>query len=90
MRNEIADFELLCFTMKVSIITAVLNNKSLIENCIYSVLRQSYRNLEFIIIDGGSTDGTVEIIKKYENEVSKWISEPDTGIYDALNKGITK
>lgn len=74
--------------MKVSIITAVLNNKELIEACMQSVLAQTYRNIEYIIIDGGSADGTLEVIKKHENKIAKWISEPDKGIYDALNKGI--
>jgi glycosyltransferase len=76
--------------MKVSIITAVFNSKPHIETCMRSVLSQTYRNIEYIIIDGGSTDGTIEIIKKYGNKVTKWISEPDNGIYDAMNKGIRK
>ncbi len=74
--------------MKVSIITVVYNNKYYIEECINSVLGQTYKNLEFIVIDGGSTDGTIEIVNKYENKLSKFISEPDNGIYDAMNKGI--
>jgi glycosyltransferase involved in cell wall biosynthesis len=74
--------------MNVSIITAVFNNKSHIADCITSVLNQSYKNIEYIIIDGGSTDGTRDVIKKYDGKISKWISEPDNGIYDALNKGI--
>jgi glycosyltransferase involved in cell wall biosynthesis len=53
-----------------------------------SVLNQTYGNIEYIIIDGGSTDGTVDVIKKYERKVSRWLSEPDRGIYDAMNKGI--
>ena len=75
-------------TMKVSIITAVYNNTEFIEDCIRSVLDQSYKNIEHIIIDGGSTDGTLEVIKKYNKYISKWISESDKGIYDAINKGI--
>ncbi len=74
--------------MKFSVITAVYNNAAHIEDCIKSVTGQSYSNIEYIIIDGGSTDGTVDIIKKYESKLSKWVSEKDNGIYDALNKGI--
>lgn len=75
--------------MKISIITVSFNSAQYIEDCIKSVLSQSYKNIEYIIIDGGSTDGTVDIIKKYESKISKWISEPDRGIYDAMNKGIS-
>jgi len=75
--------------LKISIITVVLNNKSYLEDCINSVLNQSYRNIEYIVIDGGSTDGTLDVIRKFEKYISKWISEPDLGIYDAMNKGIT-
>ncbi len=74
--------------MKISIISVVLNNKDFIEDCIKSVLCQTYNNIEYIIIDGGSTDGTVDIIRKYEKKISRWVSEPDRGIYDAMNKGI--
>jgi len=74
--------------LKVSIITAVYNNKEFIEDCIKSVLEQSYDNIEYIIVDGGSTDGTLDIINKYKDKISKIISEKDRGIYDALNKGI--
>jgi glycosyltransferase len=75
--------------MKVSVITVVLNNREYVEDCIKSVLSQTYKNVEYIIVDGGSTNGTIEIIKKHERKISKWISEPDKGIYDAMNKGIT-
>lgn len=74
--------------MKISIISVVLNNKDLIEDCINSVLSQTYDNIEYIIIDGGSTDGTIDVIKKYDNKIARWVSEPDKGIYDAMNKGI--
>ncbi len=74
--------------MKISIISVVLNNKDFIEDCINSVLSQTYDNIEYIIIDGGSTDGTIDVIKKYDNKIARWVSEPDKGIYDAMNKGI--
>lgn len=74
--------------MKVSIITVSLNNAEYIEACIQSVINQDYVNIEYIVIDGGSTDGTIDIIKKYENKINAWISEPDEGMYDAINKGI--
>lgn len=73
---------------KISIITVVYNGEELLENTILSVIKQDYENLEYIIIDGGSTDHTIDIIKKYANNISYWISEPDKGIYDAMNKGI--
>lgn len=74
--------------MKVTIITVVYNNVYTIEKTIQSVINQSYKNIEYIIIDGGSTDGTLDIIQKYENYISYWKSEPDNGIYDAMNKGL--
>jgi glycosyltransferase involved in cell wall biosynthesis len=74
--------------VKISIITVVLNNKEHIAGCIESVLGQNYKDLEYIVIDGGSTDGTTELIRKYEDRISRWITEPDKGIYDAMNKGI--
>lgn len=74
--------------MKVSIITVVYNNVNTIQDAIESVLSQTYTDIEYIIIDGGSTDGTVEIIKSYGNKISKFISESDHGIYDAMNKGL--
>ncbi len=74
--------------MKVSIITAVYNGVETIEDCIKSVVAQTYPKTEHFIIDGGSTDGTIEIIKKYEDKIAYWVSEPDRGIYDAMNKGI--
>lgn len=74
---------------KVSILTVVYNGVGIIEETILSVLDQSYNNIEYIIIDGGSTDGTLDIIKKYESKLSLWVSEPDKGIYDAMNKGVS-
>ena len=74
--------------MKVSIITATYNSNKFLETCICSVMAQDYPDIEYILIDGGSTDSTQSIINKYSNNIVKWISEPDTGIYDAINKGI--
>ncbi|MDH5645697.1 MAG: glycosyltransferase, partial [Candidatus Heimdallarchaeota archaeon] len=72
----------------VTIITAVLNGVDTLERTILSVISQSYTNIEYIIIDGGSTDGTIDIIRKYEHAIDCWVSESDTGIYDAWNKGV--
>ena len=72
---------------KISYITPVFNQVEFIEQTIVSVITQEYPNIEYIIVDGGSTDGTLEIIKKYEDHISKIVSEPDSGMYDALNKG---
>ncbi|MHB8174029.1 MAG: glycosyltransferase family 2 protein [Nitrospirota bacterium] len=72
----------------LSIITVSYNSASTIEDAIKSVLRQTYKNLEYIVVDGGSTDGSVDIIKKYGNKISKWVSGKDGGIYDAMNKGL--
>ncbi len=74
--------------MKISIISAVYNNVETIEQAIKSVLSQKYDEIEYIVVDGGSTDGTLEIIKKYSNKIDVIISEKDNGIYEALNKGI--
>ncbi|WP_333820785.1 glycosyltransferase family 2 protein [Ohtaekwangia sp.] len=71
----------------VTVITVVYNGESSIGDTIKSVINQDYKNLEYIVIDGGSTDRTVEIIKSFENEIDLWVSEPDRGIYDAMNKG---
>jgi glycosyltransferase involved in cell wall biosynthesis len=72
----------------MTIVTVVLNGADLIEETIRSVLEQNYPNVEYIIVDGGSTDGTVDIIRKYENFIDYWVSEPDMGIYDAMNKAL--
>jgi glycosyltransferase involved in cell wall biosynthesis len=75
---------------KISIITPSFNQAQFLERTIVSVLNQNYPNLEYIIIDGGSTDGSVEIIRKYEKYLAYWISEPDKGQANALNKGFQK
>ena len=72
----------------VSIITVVYNDSKHIRDAIESVLSQDYSRLEYIVIDGGSTDGTIDIINEYVNKISVFLSEPDEGVYDALNKGI--
>jgi len=74
--------------MQYSIITINYNNKDGLEQTINSVLCQTNRNYQFIIIDGGSTDGSVDVIKKYAKDIDYWISEPDKGRYNAMNKGI--
>ena len=74
--------------MKVSTITVALNAADTIEATIKSVLNQDYKNIEYIVVDGGSTDSTLDIIKRYKNSIARVISEPDNGIYDAMNKGI--
>lgn len=73
---------------KITIITPVLNQITYIEQCIQSVLNQNYSNLEYIIVDGGSIDGTLEIIQKYCTKITYYISEPDFGQSDAINKGL--
>jgi glycosyltransferase involved in cell wall biosynthesis len=75
-------------TPLVTIITVVFNGEAGLEDTILSVLGQTYDNIEYLVVDGGSTDGTIEIIRKYEGVLDFWISEPDVGIYDAMNKGI--
>lgn len=75
--------------LKISIITVVFNGSKYLEKTIQSVINQTYQNIEYIIIDGGSTDGTLDIIKKYEDKITYWLSEPDEGIYYAMNKGIS-
>lgn len=74
--------------MRVSIITVTLNSARTLEDTIISVINQTYENIEHIIVDGGSTDDTLAIIEKYKDRIAHFISEPDKGIYDAMNKGI--
>ena len=74
--------------MKLSIITVNFNDAEGLERTIKSVISQSFKDYEFIIIDGGSTDGSVDVIKKYEKNIDYWVSEPDGGIYQGMNKGL--
>jgi glycosyltransferase len=74
--------------MKISVITVCFNSASTLETTIKSVENQTHPNIEYIIIDGGSTDDSLKIIKQYDSVISKWVSEPDKGLYDAMNKGI--
>jgi glycosyltransferase involved in cell wall biosynthesis len=74
--------------LKISIITVVWNNAATIKDAIDSVLTQTYENIEYIVVDGASTDGTVEIVQSYGEKIDKFISEKDNGLYDAMNKGI--
>lgn len=72
----------------ITVITVVLNNKLHIEQAVLSVIAQDYDNIEFIIIDGGSTDGTLDIIRRFDDRIHLWVSERDGGIYEAMNKGL--
>lgn len=77
--------------LKVSVITMTYNDCDNLKKCVAQILKQDYENIEYIVVDGGSTDGTLEIIKETKAKLQdkmKWISEPDNGLYDALNKGI--
>jgi glycosyltransferase involved in cell wall biosynthesis len=80
---------MLSFNPKLSVITIVFNNVRDIKRTMLSVLGQTYSNIEYIIIDGQSTDGTLQLIHKYQDRISKLISEKDKGIYDAMNKGLS-
>jgi glycosyltransferase involved in cell wall biosynthesis len=73
----------------ISVVTVALNGAGTIRDTIESVLNQSYGNIEFIVIDGGSSDGTLDILRQYEHAIDYWLSEKDHGIYDAMNKGIS-
>jgi glycosyltransferase involved in cell wall biosynthesis len=72
----------------ITVVTVVYNGAEFLEDTIKSVIEQTYDNVEYIIVDGGSTDGTVDIVRKYEHAIDYWVSEPDKGIYNAMNKGI--
>jgi glycosyltransferase involved in cell wall biosynthesis len=84
MQKKIIDNQ---FYPKISIITPCYNSGKYLEDTIVSVLQQGYPNLEYIIIDGGSTDNSIDIINKYQNQLTYWVSEKDNGIYDAVQKG---
>ena len=75
---------------KIALVTPVFNSARYLESTIRSVLSQGYPNLEYVIADGGSTDGSVEIIRKYESQLHAWFSEPDRGMYDAINKAFAR
>ena len=74
--------------MKISLLTVSFNSASTIKDTIESIRSQNYKDIEYIVVDGNSTDGTINILKSYDSFISKWISEPDKGIYDAMNKAI--
>jgi len=76
--------------MKISVVTINLNNNRGLEKTLDSVLKQSYKEIEYIIIDGGSNDGSVDVIKRHQNRITYWCSEKDYGIYDAMNKGMVR
>ncbi|MDH6355302.1 glycosyltransferase involved in cell wall biosynthesis [Dysgonomonas sp. PH5-45] len=75
---------------KLSVITINLNDKNGLQKTINSLMCQTYQDFDFYVIDGGSTDGSVDVIKQYENRITYWVSEPDRGIYNAMNKAIAK
>lgn len=75
--------------LKVSIITVVYNNATQLGGCLTSVREQDYPDIEHIVVDGASTDGTLDVIRAHESDIAKWVSEPDGGLYSALNKGIS-
>jgi glycosyltransferase involved in cell wall biosynthesis len=75
---------------KISLVTPVFNSARYLEATFRSVLSQGYPNLEYIVVDGGSTDGSVEIIRRYASQLKSWVSEPDRGMYDAINKGFAR
>ena len=76
------------FEPLVSIVTVVYNGASTLERTMQSVFAQGYPNIEYIVVDGGSNDGTLDLLRKYEDRLDLWVSERDKGIYDAMNKGV--
>jgi glycosyltransferase involved in cell wall biosynthesis len=78
------------FWPRIALVTPVRNSAKYIEQTIQSVIAQNYPNLEYFIVDGASTDGTLDIIRRYQSQISGWLSEPDNGMYDALNKGFSR
>lgn len=73
----------------ITVVTVVFNGDKELEPTILSMLNQSYKNVEYIIVDGGSTDGTLDLVRKYESSINYWVSEQDKGVYDAMNKGLS-
>ena len=73
---------------RISVITVVRNGAGTLADCVESVVRQAYPKLEYVIVDGASTDGTVDVIRRYEGRLARWVSEPDGGVYDAMNKAV--
>ncbi|MCB0642106.1 MAG: glycosyltransferase, partial [Phaeodactylibacter sp.] len=73
---------------KISVITVVYNAVDLLEDTLLSVLNQTYDNIEYVVVDGASTDGTTEIVHRYKDRIDRWVSEPDKGLYNAMNKGL--
>src|SRR5260370_39426157 len=75
---------------RITLVTAVRNGAKYLEDTIRSIVNQGYPNLEYIVVDGVSTDGTIDIIRKYESHLAWWVSQPDEGVYDALNTGFAR
>ncbi|RMG86362.1 MAG: glycosyltransferase, partial [Bacteroidetes bacterium] len=73
---------------KISVITVVFNGRDLLKGTMDSVFEQTYPNIEYVVVDGASTDGTTDLIRQHQHQIDRWISEPDRGLYDAMNKGL--